>query len=78
MEVLGLGVRNAVAGTALGLAGAWGLSRFLEGLLFEVSATDPATYLAVAVVIVIVAVLASYLPANRATKIDPAEALRSS
>jgi len=55
MEVLGLGVRNAVAGTALGLAGAWGLSRFLEGLLFEVSATDPATYLAVAVVIVIVA-----------------------
>ncbi|MEJ2238043.1 MAG: ABC transporter permease [Gemmatimonadales bacterium] len=78
MEVLRMGVFNALGGTVLGLAGAWALSRFLEGLVFEVSATDPATFAAVAMVIVVVAAAASYLPARRATKIDPAEALRTS
>jgi putative ABC transport system permease protein len=77
IEVLRLGLSNALAGTVLGLAGAWALSRFLEGLLFEVSATDPVTFTAVTAVIMVVAGLASYLPARKATMIDPAEALRA-
>jgi putative ABC transport system permease protein len=77
MEVLRVGVINALGGTALGLAGAWALSRFLEGLVFEVSATDPATFGVVTIVIMVVAAVASYLPARRATRIDPAEALRT-
>jgi putative ABC transport system permease protein len=77
LEVLRVGVGNTLIGTTLGLAGALGLSRFLEGLLFEISANDPATFAGVAVVIIVVAVLASYLPARRASNIDPAEALRS-
>jgi predicted permease len=76
-EVLRLGVTNALVGTALGLAGALGLARFLKGFVFGVSATDPATFVAVAACIAFVALAASYVPARRATKIDPAAALRS-
>ncbi len=76
-DVLRLGVANALVGTALGLAGALGLARFLEGFVFGVSAIDPVTFVAVAACIVVVALAASYVPARRATKIDPAAALRS-
>lgn len=76
-DVLRSGTSNALAGIAIGLAGAWGLSRFLEGLVFEVSATDPITFVGVAAMILTVALASAYLPARRATKIDPSEALRA-
>ena len=61
----------------LGLAGAAGVSRFLGALLFQVKPLDPATYGATAVILVAAAAMASYLPARRAAKVDPIEALRS-
>ncbi len=65
------------AGLALGLVGAHLLARLMSGLLFEVNATDPPTFLAMSVVLVTVALLASFLPARRATAVDPMIALRS-
>ena len=62
---------------ALGLAGAALLTRFLTGMLFGVTATDPTTYAAAAVAILVVAAMASYLPARRAMHADPVEVLRS-
>jgi len=79
-DVLGLfiydGLRLTVLGVAIGLAGAFALTRYLSSLLYSVEATDPLTYLTVAVVLTGVAILAGYLPARRAAKIDPMEALR--
>jgi putative ABC transport system permease protein len=79
-EVLGLvlaqGMRLVAAGVALGLAGAWAASRLLAGQLYGVSAADPLTYLGVALVLVAVALVANWLPALRATRIDPLDALR--
>ena len=74
--VVGRSMAFVVAGTMLGVVGALGLTRFLSSALFGVTATDPVTFgLAVAVLLGIAA-LASYLPARRATRIDPAMALR--
>jgi putative ABC transport system permease protein len=64
-------------GTALGLAGAAAFSRVLAGLLFRVGATDPATFAVVPALLAATAFLASYLPARRATRVDPMVALRS-
>ncbi len=75
--VVGQGFRLAVAGVAVGIAGAFGLTRLMTSLLFRVSATDPATFVGVAVLFVLVALLASYIPARRATRIDPMAALRN-
>ena len=61
---------------AVGVGGAIALTRVRKGLLFHVSATDPATFAAVALLLILVAVAASYIPARRATRIDPMEALR--
>jgi putative ABC transport system permease protein len=60
----------------LGLGAAFALTRVMRGLLFGVSATDPATFAAVAGVLAMVALLASYLPARRAARLDPAAVLR--
>ena len=74
--VLGKGATIAVLGVGIGLAGAAGLTRFLAGMLFEVKPTDPATLLVVVLPLLAVAFVASYLPARRATKVDPMVALR--
>jgi putative ABC transport system permease protein len=75
--VLGHASVLAVAGVGLGLVGALSLSRAITGLLFQLSPTDPATLAGVAVLLMAVALLASYLPARRATRVDPLVALRS-
>lgn len=71
------GLILAVIGVVCGLAAAIGLTRLMSSLLFEVSAIDPITYGAVAVLLAGAAALASYLPARRATSVDPLEALRA-
>ena len=75
-EAMGRGLRLTVLGVGLGLAGSLGLTRLLQGLLFGVSARDPITFLVVGVLLVAVALAATYLPARRATLVDPAVALR--
>jgi putative ABC transport system permease protein len=74
--VVGEGLRLVVVGIALGLVAAFGVTRYLETLLFGVSARDPLTFSAVPLVLVLTALLASYVPVRRATRIDPAVALR--
>jgi putative ABC transport system permease protein len=75
-DVVREGMRLTLMGTAAGLAFALGLTRILRTMLFEVSPTDPLTFIVVSLVLIIVALLASYLPARRATKVDPMVALR--
>jgi predicted permease len=75
--VLGQGRRLTLLGIALGIAGAFFVSRLMQQALFEVDSTDPIIYLAVAAMLLLVAEFASWLPARRATRIDPVIALRS-
>lgn len=76
--VLWTGFLNALLGIGAGLVAAAALTRFLGGFLYGVSATDPLTFLAVPIVILLATLMASYIPARRATRIDPARALRES
>jgi putative ABC transport system permease protein len=74
--VMGQGMKLAGAGVALGLALAYGVTKLLSSLLFGVKAADLATFAAVAAVLTVVALLASYVPARRAASTDPSRALR--
>jgi predicted permease len=74
--VLGRGAKMAVAGVAIGLVAALGLTRLMGDLLYGVPPTDPVTFIAVGVGLTAIALLACYLPARRATRVDPMLALR--
>ncbi len=80
-HVLGLVVRQGLSmpllGTMIGVAGALALSRWIQGLLFGVTATDPMTFAAVVAMLLTVALVACYVPAWRATRVDPTQALRA-
>jgi putative ABC transport system permease protein len=80
-EVLGLvllqGLNLALTGVGIGLVAAFAVTRVMKNMLFNLSATDPLTFLTIALLLVAVALVASYLPALRATRVNPIEALRS-
>jgi putative ABC transport system permease protein len=75
-DVLGLGLRLTGIGLLLGLLGAFLATRVLASLLYGVASTDALTFTAVSAVLTVVALFASYLPARRATRVDPIVALR--
>jgi putative ABC transport system permease protein len=75
--VIGNGLKVALAGILVGLVASYGLTRLMASLLFQTSATDPIIFAASAALFAIVAMLASYLPARRAMRISPTDALRS-
>lgn len=75
--MLGRGLLLAIAGIAVGLACAAGVTRYLESMLFGIAPLDRSTFMAVALAFAVVAALASYVPARRATQVDPMATLRT-
>src|SRR5208337_200270 len=74
--VVGQGLRSVLIGTGIGVAASIGLTRFLQTMLFGVKPTDLVTFVGVSLVLLVVAWLACYIPARRASKVDPMVALR--
>ena len=74
--VVGQGILLVLIGAAIGIAAAFGVTRFISAMLYDVRANDPFTMLAVAILLILVALLACYIPARRAMKVDPMVALR--
>ncbi|MCI0486571.1 MAG: hypothetical protein L0229_08215 [Blastocatellia bacterium] len=74
--IIGEGMPLAVMGVALGILASFGLTRFVASLLYQVSPNDPLTFAGIAILLGATAVLACYLPARRASKVDPMVALR--
>jgi putative ABC transport system permease protein len=74
--IIGRGMALASTGSVLGLAGAWSIGRFLESMLYQIKPTDPITLASAPVVLLAVALLACYVPARRAMRVDPMTALR--
>jgi putative ABC transport system permease protein len=75
--IVGKGMGLAFVGTVVGISGALGMTRMMGGMLSGITGTDPATHAAVVAIVAISALLASYLPARRATRVDPIRALRA-
>jgi ABC-type antimicrobial peptide transport system permease subunit len=75
--VVSQALRLGAAGLAIGIAGALAITRVLDSLLFGVSASDPLTFASVSAALITVLLLAAYLPARRATRVDPIVALRA-
>jgi putative ABC transport system permease protein len=76
-EVVGRGMRVVALGVAIGLAGAWALSRVLRRQLFEITAGDPVTYVGAALLLGLVALAANYVPARRASRTNPLASIRA-
>jgi putative ABC transport system permease protein len=75
--VMGQGARLALVGVGIGLAASLAVTRLLKNMLFNLSATDPTTFVSISLLLIAVALLASYLPARRATRVDPMQSLRA-
>ncbi|HEY8411744.1 MAG TPA: FtsX-like permease family protein, partial [Pyrinomonadaceae bacterium] len=78
VSVLRQGLILAAIGIGIGLIGSWGLTRAISSQLFGVSTTDPLVFVATSAILIFVALLASFLPARRASQTDPAVVLRES
>ncbi len=74
--IVSQGMKLALIGVVIGLAGAFAVTRAISSLLFGVGATDPVTFVIVTILLVVVTLLACWIPARRATKVDPLIALR--
>jgi len=74
--IVGQGMTTALVGVAVGLAGALGLTRLMMSLLFGVTPTDPLTFIAIPLILIGVALVACVVPARRAARVDPMEAVR--
>ncbi len=74
--IVGQGLVLALTGIAIGLIASFALTRLMKGLLFGISATDPITFSAISLLLILIGLLASWIPARRATKVDPLVALR--
>jgi putative ABC transport system permease protein len=74
--IVGRGMKLTIIGVLLGIVGAFGLTRLIRGLLFNISTTDPVTFTLISLLLVLVAFVACYIPARRATKVNPLVSLR--